>query len=692
MELYDFVGRDLYRLDGKTPVEDATSTTPSSVSPTSSSSSSSSTSTTPVESFTSGEIQGNLSILDGFLESKGFIVGVKGWRLNADGTIQAVGLESTYLNIPDTTTANSFHVDTLGNTWWGATTIGSAVAKVLNTGAATFTSGSIGGFTITATSLYGGIIKTAATVGAGTTGVIMDTAGLRGYDSVLGNTFNLPTNGDAPTFSSGIINSTIFEINTNAVMRTSATVGDGSASSAGILINNTGFYACQASQLLAAANIRILIDGTGYFSGAITSTSGAIGGFDIGADYIRDSGNTMGIASTNTAGDDIRFWSGSTFANRATAPFRVAQSGATTVSSLVANNIVFGGTGSWLYPVADNTYDIGGPSNQIKDLYVGGTIYGGVPPVVNVQIFTANGNWTKPAGAIAVEVICVGSGGGGGSGRKGAAGTGRGGGAGGGGGAVSRILLIAADLGATENVTVGVGGTGGATVTTDNTNGNAGGSGSSSFFGTNPWITAGGGGGGDGGGTGSAYGGAGGGGLTSGVGSGTPGVPSAAVNVKGICNQGVWRNNTSDGVCAEFGGASGAVNTDEDVSLTGGSSIYGGAGGGCGGSISSANTTFNGGAGGLVGAYTAGGGAAGGAKDGVNPGTAGSANTVNKTGYGGGGGGGGGASKTTSSGYGGVGGLPGGGGGGGGATLDGVGSSLYGGDGGGGLVKVITYF
>ena len=90
----------------------------------------------------------------------------------------------------------------------------------------------------------------------------MDTAGLRGYDSVLGNTFNLPTDGSAPTFASGIINSTIFNINTNAVLQTSATVGDGSASSAGVLINNTGIYATEANQTLANANVKILADGT----------------------------------------------------------------------------------------------------------------------------------------------------------------------------------------------------------------------------------------------------------------------------------------------------------------------------------------------------------------------------------------------------------------------------------------------
>lgn len=76
-------------------------------------------------------------------------------------------------------------------------------------------------------------------------------------------------------------------------------------------------------------------------SGSITATSGTIGGFSIGTDYIRDAANSMGLASTVTGGDDTRFWAGATFANRATAPFRVTESGAIT-----ATLAVIGGTGS----------------------------------------------------------------------------------------------------------------------------------------------------------------------------------------------------------------------------------------------------------------------------------------------------------------------------------------------------------
>ena len=143
------------------------------------------------------------------------------------------------------------------------------------------TAGSIGGFTLLSNKMYGGTIQTDFNVGAGETGVIMDGSGLRGYDSILGLVFNLPTDGSAPTFSSGIINSTIFEINTNSVLRTSETVGDGTSSSYGILINNTGIYGCGANQSLSSANFKALINGDVRMSGEIVSSSGQIGGVTI---------------------------------------------------------------------------------------------------------------------------------------------------------------------------------------------------------------------------------------------------------------------------------------------------------------------------------------------------------------------------------------------------------------------------
>ena len=69
-------------------------------------------------------------------------------------------------------------------------------------------------------------------------------------------------------------------------------------------------------------------------TGTLTATTGTIGGFTIDTDNIRDAANSFGLASTVTGGDDVRFWAGNTFANRATAPFRVTEAGAVTATSI----------------------------------------------------------------------------------------------------------------------------------------------------------------------------------------------------------------------------------------------------------------------------------------------------------------------------------------------------------------------
>lgn len=79
------------------------------------------------------------------------------WNQSA-GTFTIKGaLSAGSLDIPDTITANSFHANTDGDTWWGATAIGSAVAKVLNTGVATFADITITGGSIL-TSVLSGLI------------------------------------------------------------------------------------------------------------------------------------------------------------------------------------------------------------------------------------------------------------------------------------------------------------------------------------------------------------------------------------------------------------------------------------------------------------------------------------------------------------------------------------------------------
>lgn len=86
-----------------------------------------------------------------------------------------------------------------------------------------------------------------------------------------------------------------------------------------------------------------LVASSATITGAITATSGAIGGFTVGADYVRDAADSMGLASTVTGGNDIRFWAGETFANRATAPFRVYEDGSIVATSATITISTLGG-------------------------------------------------------------------------------------------------------------------------------------------------------------------------------------------------------------------------------------------------------------------------------------------------------------------------------------------------------------
>lgn len=268
----------------------------------------------------------------------------------------------------------------------------------------------------------------------------------------------------------------------------------------------------------------------------------------------------------------------------------------------------------------------------------------GVAP--DVQVFTAGGAWTKPAGISTVVVGGVGVGGPGGSGRRGAAASVRCGGGGGGAGAWVERRFRASDLSATESVTIGAAGTVGAAVTANDTDGNPGVIGGNSFFGTKARFGAGG-----------------------------PGLGGTALT--GAAGAG--------GTGMVGGAAGGAASTTGGVGTQSGSG-GGATGGGGGGGITAADVASAGGAGGAA-QSSAGVNAAAGVVDTTVP-QAGSSATI--AGQPGNGGGGGAASKTTTAQTGGAGGNYGGGGGGGGASLNGNNSGA-GGAGGPSIIVVTSW-
>lgn len=115
----------------------------------------------------------------------------------------------------------------------------------------------------------------------------------------------------------------------------------------------------------------------------------------------------------------------------------------------------------------------------------------------DVQLFTADGTWTKPAGALRVLVMAQGGGGGGGAGPLRVDTDLCWAGGGGAKGQYVAELLDASDVSSTVSVSVGAGGAGGAAQTTSNSDGADGTAGGNSTFGA--YVTALGGGGGIGG-------------------------------------------------------------------------------------------------------------------------------------------------------------------------------------------------
>jgi len=248
-----------------------------------------------------GSITQPIVVDDGVIRSGAYVKGTSGWALNSDGTIEAVN----------------------------ATIIGKVTA----------TSGTIGGWEITTSTLTSG-------------GVIFDAA-----NQVL--KFGQAT---APLTGTGIfigLSSSVYQFRA------------GNPSAEYIIWNGTSLSV----------------------SGTITTSNGSVGGFTIGADYFRDSANTFGLSSTITAGDDVRFWAGAAFANRATAPFRVTEAGAVNASNIV----ITGGS------ISGASLNIGTATEYLKydsenGVQLKGTMTITNPEDINTSDLNNDAGWTDDTG------------------------------------------------------------------------------------------------------------------------------------------------------------------------------------------------------------------------------------------------------------------------------------------------------
>jgi len=182
--------------------------------------------------------------------------------------------------------------------------------------------------------------------------------------------------------------------------------------------------------------------------------------------YITLDGSSGEIDLTAPGAVDINASSGNISLDASTGNISLTQDTGNMVFTNTASNADFTFTANGTGKVAiSNPLDINGALTGATSASV----------AVDEQVFTSNGTWTKPEGAIMTYIYCVGGGGGGGSGGRGSGEAGGGGGAGGG---VDLQMFISAALEGTMSVVVGSGGSGGAAkgIDTWGSNGTAGGS------------------------------------------------------------------------------------------------------------------------------------------------------------------------------------------------------------------------
>jgi len=226
----------------------------------------------PPSNIASGEATGNLTFADGFIQSVNYITGVSGWKIDALGNAEfnagifRGNLIAGSIDIPNKTTANSFHVDADGNAWWGATLIASAVAKILKTGAATFSSVTISGGSL--------VTFISDTIDTSSKFILKDfTFGSADYAGAFKSgdiTWNASTG--AVTGGSGILMYKKGIVGAaGGVVTFSIDATTGSATFLGQVSATSGYFGDLTNGISVAAN-GLLINGSGYVRTAASGT------------------------------------------------------------------------------------------------------------------------------------------------------------------------------------------------------------------------------------------------------------------------------------------------------------------------------------------------------------------------------------------------------------------------------------
>ena len=216
----------------------------------------------------------------------------------------------------------------------GSATPSSAPFRVTNAGAVTATSGSIGGWTLGSTSLTAGSAGTTVGVDSGGT----NPAFYAGSATPGSAPFRV-TNAGALTATSGIVGGWTLGSTSLKAGSGSTTVGIDSGGT------NPAIYAGSATP--ASAPFRVTN------AGALTATSGAVGGWTLGSSSLT-SGSGSTTVGLDSGGTNPAIYAGSSTA--ASAPFRVSNTGAVTATNLT----VTGGSisiGNFLLSTSGNITD-----------------------------------------------------------------------------------------------------------------------------------------------------------------------------------------------------------------------------------------------------------------------------------------------------------------------------------------------
>lgn len=335
-------------------------------------------------------------------QSSNYVPGTSGWYLGATFAEFNFGVSVASLNIPDTTTSNSFHVDTSGNAWWGSNVAGgyaAATAYILSTGEALFKNIKIGGANIQYQVVNSGIFSFGD--GSDGAGVADGSTALAGA-SLGGSTYTLSRD----------------------VYYTDLTI------STGVIIKPAGYRIFGTGILTMNGTANINATGNNGSDGSLFGAGGA-GGGALAAGYLA-AGSAGGLGGTFNAGHTSPVAGGSQ-------------------SNCVDTSGVGGSGGSGGDPGGGSQHD-GGASG-------GAATASNVKLIANWHLATLLDIGSTGATVKFTSGTGGGGGGGGGSGDAGNS-SGSGGGGGGAGGMVA-VYFRSIIIGASASVTA-AGGTGGA--------------------------------------------------------------------------------------------------------------------------------------------------------------------------------------------------------------------------------------